>query len=323
MHGFHIQHPFFHSPHPRSPLEFELHRTYHELMRTTPQPEGPDGNLEARLVVHYSRVADWLGSRTWYRDEDVTRVVKFLIPGRPKRILELCCGTGMLLNELGEVYPDAEIVGIDISPTMVERAKERLHHLQNVQVLQGDWISILSTSLSDAFDVVIVKNALHLMDNLQVRLADLWRICSEWTVLIVVETVSPNVEANAFIRRLFNVIDVGHLKQNFFTEQSLVAALAESGWVIAQDRAWHVRQHIDTEDWLRQRCKDQLVVEAARKLLSEVRNARVRQSMDFHSELGKVPAQMLRLQYIARHIYRPVSPKRPATQDEELELQFE
>jgi ubiquinone/menaquinone biosynthesis C-methylase UbiE len=318
--SFHMQHLLLHAFERRRPMASQVRKTYHEEMKSRLRRERPVRNLESRLVFHYSRIADWLGTRSWYQDDGVTDVVKFLISGRPARVLELCCGTGLLLESLSKAFPKTEFIGVDISPKMVERARERLSNAKNVAVLQQDWIYELPTEWNGAFDVVIVKNALHLLDNLESKLRDLRRVSRDLASLIIVETVSPNADSNEFIKRLFEIVDVEQLKQSFFTERTLAAVLERSGWLMAQSRPWYVRQHIDTDDWLRQKCPDHSTLENAREFLAGVRNLRVRQAMDFFTEPGTVPAQMLRLQYIARHVYVPERPRIETQKDEDMQL---
>lgn len=286
-----------------------------------PGAERAEGNLDARLVFHYSRVAEWLGSRSWYRDDAVNEVVKFLISGRPKRVLELCCGTGSLLADLSKAFPATEFIGSDISPVMVDRARWTLAGRTNVRVYRSEWIHGISSN-SPPFDVVIVKNALHLLTDVVARLAELRKVCGEWTSLIVIETVSPSAEANAFIRRLFQLVDADQVKQNLFTEKSLSSALSEAGWALAQSRPWYVRQHIDTQDWLEMRCRDAASASAAMRLIAEERNLGVRRAMDFYCDPGCLPPRMLRLQYIARHVYFPRPRHRVIRREAEPELQF-
>jgi ubiquinone/menaquinone biosynthesis C-methylase UbiE len=45
--------------------------------------------------------------------------------GPGARILDLCCGTGLSTEALDRVYPDSEIVGMDASVGMLERAKTK------------------------------------------------------------------------------------------------------------------------------------------------------------------------------------------------------
>jgi hypothetical protein len=171
--------------------------------------------------------------------------------------------------------------------------------------------------------VVIVKNALHLFDDVSTKLKELKRVCHPWTTLIVVETVSPNAESNGFIKNLFSIVDSEHLKQVFFTSRSLAAALQEAGWMMRQSRPKYVRQHIDVERWLRQKCTDELAFVKARRLLTEMGNLRVRRFLDLDTHPGNMPSRMLRLQYIAAHVPRPAhesTEKAVAPELEQLQL---
>ena len=44
----------------------------------------------------------------------------------PRRLLDLGTGTGVVAIALAERYPDAEVVGIDLSPGMIEEARRKL-----------------------------------------------------------------------------------------------------------------------------------------------------------------------------------------------------
>ncbi len=274
-------------------------------MRAVTKQKSDHLALQQRLILHYSRIADWLETRPWYRDDKVVTTVRSLISGNPSRVLELCCGSGLLMEALSQVLPTASFVGVDISPVMAQRARERLSGRKNVRVLNQDWMYGLESQLDHKFDVIIVKNALHVLDEVVTKLKDLRLISHAWTTLIVVETISPNADANDFIRRLFRIVDSQHLKRTFFTERTLAATLEEAGWLMIQDRPVHLTQHIDTRDWLEQRCGDRLALSSAERLLTETRNLRVRHSLDFDAGPGGMPSRMLRLQFVARHVFLP------------------
>jgi len=52
---------------------------------------------------------------------------KVAAKGSPCRILEVGCGTGRNLAELGRLFPSARITGLDRSLDMLERAKKRIN----------------------------------------------------------------------------------------------------------------------------------------------------------------------------------------------------
>jgi SAM-dependent methyltransferase len=223
------------------------------------------------------------------------------------------------LEALSDGLPQTDFIGVDISPRMVQCARERLASRRNVVVLEADWICGLGSEWDHAFDVIIVKNALHVLDRVSSRLKELKRVSHEWTNLVIVETVSPNVHANKFIKRLFQFADAERLKQSFFTQKVLVAAIRQAGW--AHLAPTYVRQYIDTEDWLVQRCADRAALDNARQLLCNAELS-VRQALEFDGEPGAVPCHMLRLQYIARHVATAakVSPTLDSNDSVQLQL---
>lgn len=277
-----------------------------------------------RMGELYTRLSGWMDQVEWYQDSRVFSVIGSMVPGRPRSVLELCCGTGKLLDRLSTTFPTAHVVGVDISPGMVEAARERTKARSNVTVLQGDWIYDLVNDGADPFDVIVIKNALHLLDRPEERLRELGQLSHPLTNLIVVETVSPTPEANAFVQRLFSHIDNSDLKRSFFTDRKLVQLLRRSGWMRGVPKAVFVKQAIDVADWLARKAQnDAHREEALHELVSASTNEDIRTAMEFDVPAGVAPAHMLRLQYICRYYWGPTDAARVAHKRsafEQLEL---
>ena len=68
---------------------------------------------------------------------DYPKIVDGLIDGHPaKKILELGCGTGLIIEELAKRNPDVPITGVDLTPEMLAIAQERLRNFSNVHLMQ-------------------------------------------------------------------------------------------------------------------------------------------------------------------------------------------
>jgi len=91
----------------------------------------------------------------------------------PQNILEIGCAEGAYTLMLARAFPEAGILGIDISKTAVERAKQNCQHLQNVNIIQADIRELFKKGYfpENTFDVVIQSELLYyLFPELVIRL---------------------------------------------------------------------------------------------------------------------------------------------------------
>jgi ubiquinone/menaquinone biosynthesis C-methylase UbiE len=84
--------------------------------------------------------------------------------GRPPRVLDVACGTGILLSQLLGQVPEIEAYGIDASADMLVQARIRLHglpqvRLEQVEVGTGERAHLLYSL--ETFDLITCTNALH------------------------------------------------------------------------------------------------------------------------------------------------------------------
>lgn len=98
----------------------------------------------------------------------IIKLVKTTQP-KPKRLLDLGCGTGTLTLRLVEAFPNTEIIGIDYDPTLIPLAQKRCQRYSNrVRFIQEDlrlrnWI----THVKGKCDAVVSATALHWLSEKQ------------------------------------------------------------------------------------------------------------------------------------------------------------
>ncbi|MGK5552946.1 trans-aconitate 2-methyltransferase [Actinomadura kijaniata] len=78
------------------------------------------------------------------------------IPGHPRRIVDLGCGSGELTATLARRWPEAEITGIDSSPEMIAAA--RAHEGGRLRFTVGD---IAAWTPDGPVDLIVSNAALH------------------------------------------------------------------------------------------------------------------------------------------------------------------
>ena len=78
---------------------------------------------------------------------------------RPRRIIDLGCGTGTVTALLRARWPEAEIVGVDNSQSMLERARTAVPDVRWERADLTHWTT------SDAVDLIVSNAALHWLDD--------------------------------------------------------------------------------------------------------------------------------------------------------------
>lgn len=156
--------------------------------------------VEAAQDYFRRHAADWDRIRGLHTaDAAVEAEIRKLLENRPFRsLLDLGTGTGRVLEMFG---PEIERgLGIDLSHDMLAIARSRLDHagLKNCSVRQGD---IFDLSLPrDSFDVVIVHQVLHFIDDGARAIAEAARVLRPGGRLLVVDLAAHEFE---FLREEF------------------------------------------------------------------------------------------------------------------------
>jgi len=72
-----------------------------------------------------------------------------------ERVLDLACGTGYIAIELARRVPEGKVVGVDLSPLMIRRAREDAVKagLKNVEFIEKNIHDVLPDFKAGAFDV--------------------------------------------------------------------------------------------------------------------------------------------------------------------------
>ena len=108
--------------------------------------------------------------------------------GRCPRVLDVACGTGILLKQLLALAPGIEAYGVDASADMLVQArialKGQLHvHLERAQIGSGETANL--PYAQETFDLITCTNALHDMPEPAGMLAGLRRLLAPGGQLVV------------------------------------------------------------------------------------------------------------------------------------------
>lgn len=161
---------------------------------------------------------------------------------KPKRILELGCGTGNLSEVIVKTYPKAETVLVDISEEVVSQCKSRFGNNDRIEYCQAD-INELNFP-ANSFDLVISSFTIHHLKDSQKQL--LFEKVFTW---LTNEGVSTYVDQFAGVTK--EIYD-SHIK--LWHEDALNSGCTEDEWELwmkHQDEHDYHATAVDQISWLK------------------------------------------------------------------------
>lgn len=191
-----------------------------ELLRSAPDEGRDDLDRHARVIADVSRAAQ--SFVTPYL-EDIVRA------RRPRRVLDVGCGTGVYLQAMLEAAPAATGDGIDLAPGVIDDARARMHDAglaARATLATGD-VRAFVGSAEHRYDVVTLINNVYYFDrDERIGLYEQLRgILDDDGELVVVTMVTPGSPASAHLH-LMLVSQAGHasLPRDGEVERDLRAA---------------------------------------------------------------------------------------------------
>ena len=115
------------------------------------------GYLNAGAAVSYDPITQYV------LPPNETLVRQALIDAvkvQPRRILDLGCGTGSTTLLLKQTFPDAEVIGLDLSPYMLVRAEHKAQNA-NLDILWRHGNAQQTSFKSGSFDLVTASLLFH------------------------------------------------------------------------------------------------------------------------------------------------------------------
>jgi demethylmenaquinone methyltransferase/2-methoxy-6-polyprenyl-1,4-benzoquinol methylase len=128
--------------------------------------------------------------------------LSFLKQDKPQKILDIATGTADFALEAHRQFPEAEIIGVDISAGMLEKGKEKIKHRKlekKIQLQLGDSERLLFED--STFDAVIVAFGVRNFENLEKGLADMLRVLKPKGKVVILEFSKPKKTP---IKQLYN-----------------------------------------------------------------------------------------------------------------------
>ncbi len=147
-------------------------------MKINPPFDEAGVTYQRTRMTHWNQVAQkrdhWRGLGRWYHRR-IAEIYKFLVNPN-QRILEIGCGMGSLISHLKPSHG----VGVDFSPEMIARAKQRHPEIEYHQLDAHDL-----SSLEGTFDIIIFSDTVNDLWDVQRALEGVKKFCAPKTRLIL------------------------------------------------------------------------------------------------------------------------------------------
>jgi demethylmenaquinone methyltransferase/2-methoxy-6-polyprenyl-1,4-benzoquinol methylase len=174
-------------------------------MQPAPEPPPPPERVRElfeRVVPAYDRLNRLFSlgiDRSWRR-----RLVRLARLGGGAEALDACTGTGDVAIALARRWPAARLIGLDASPGMLARAREKLGREgleARVRLLQGD---LLDLPFADGrFDCVTIAFGLRNLAERHRGAAEMARVLRRGGRLLVLEFLPPGRTPAGRLYRLY------------------------------------------------------------------------------------------------------------------------
>lgn len=174
-----------------------------------------------------------------------------LVRGRPKRILDLACGTGDFAFSLARRFPDATLTGVDLTPAMLDLARQK-NRSPHITFQEGN-AQDLAEFKDKALSLVTCAFGFRNFPDPATALREVRRVLEDDGELIVLEFFRPRyhllgmlttlwVKSLALIFSSRHTDAYGYLTASMRTtvsESEFAALAANAGFTLAERRFFH------------------------------------------------------------------------------------
>jgi SAM-dependent methyltransferase len=198
---------------------------------------------EETTVDQFTRQAAGFASAETMNDEAAMRLLlEALALGPDDSVLDVACGPGIVV---GAVAPSArEVVGIDLTPEMLDLARERCAEagIDNARFDIGD---VTELPYGDGeFTRVVCRYALHHVSDPRAVVAEMARVCAPGgRVAIADMIVGEDAEAAERFNAAERARDPSHVRSMSVLE--LTALMADAGLVASQAGSYRLPMELE------------------------------------------------------------------------------
>jgi SAM-dependent methyltransferase len=202
---------------------------------------------EQLIRSEFSRQAGAMAQAAIFNDATV--LARICDAGRltgSSRVLDVACGPGIVVEALARSA--GEVVGCDITPAMLEKARERCSRagLANVLFMPGRAEALPFEEAS--FDVVVSRSAVHHFQDPTAAFREMARVVKRGGRVITVDVQSAEAADDAALHNALEILrDPSHVRM--LPKSELHRSLTGAGLDIEEAVTW--TNHREFSEWMK------------------------------------------------------------------------
>ena len=200
---------------------------------------------EQLIRSEFSRQAGVMSQAAIFNDANVlARICDAGRLTRSSRVLDVACGPGIVVEALARSA--GEVVGCDITPVMLEKARARCAGLANTLFKPGRAEALPFDDAS--FDVVVSRSAVHHFPDPTAAFREMARVVRSGGRVITVDVQSAEAPAESALHNALEILrDPSHVRM--LPKSELHRALAQAGLAIEEAITW--TNHREFSEWMK------------------------------------------------------------------------
>jgi len=126
------------------------------------------------------------------------KIVSTLNPKESSALLDVGCGSGILLNQLDNLHRNMRLYGIDITPLMVQVAKKKFEGRSNVQIFEGSAVNLPFKDCT--FDYVTCASSFHHHPDQNKSVSEMVRVLKPGGTVLILDMCIDGVIRKVFAK---------------------------------------------------------------------------------------------------------------------------
>jgi ubiquinone/menaquinone biosynthesis C-methylase UbiE len=202
-------------------------------------------HLERTRQEFSRQAASFAASAAITDQSQVARLVDAIGDTARGRVLDIACGPGVVTSALAEHA--REVVALDLTPQMLEKARERCSKAGRTNVMFKEGSATALPFADACFDAVITRLSFHHFLEPSVVLTEMLRVLRPRGIVAIADVVSAEAFDKSELQNAIETLrDPSHVRM--LTRSELIAMIAQAAVTIERQETWDKAREF--EEWL-------------------------------------------------------------------------